>query len=245
MKKLFNITIQITLIILLSGCSSSENNVPNSDSTDNQLADITIDIIDITDTYINVSVYGGDDDGVKRVDTYLIDMYRLNLFEEDNQTVYVMDKSTQVFNETQDKVFDFNEKFYNIYPNKQYIIRSVAYTVNGMSVIEEKVSTSHNVRTSTATVVTTPPVVIRPEAVTSQDRTVVKGQNIALSGAKSTDADGNIVSYIWYSESGEVLSRSISFLHVINTVGVHVITLVVEDNDGAKGSDTVTINVTL
>ncbi|MDQ7083910.1 MAG: PKD domain-containing protein [Sulfurovum sp.] len=209
-----------------------------NNATDNQVAEISIDILEVTEESIEVSIYGGDENGVKSVETYLIDAYRLSLFTQDGETVYVMDSDMQVFDESTDTSFDFEVRFDKVYQAKQYIIRSVAYTINGMSVTEEVVSSNYLLRTE-GSVDTN----IAPTAVTSQDRTVVIGQGIALSGSQSTDSDGSIVSYTWYDEKGLVLSTLITFRHVINTVGTYTIRLIVEDNEGKKGSDTVTIVV--
>ncbi|MDQ7084115.1 MAG: PKD domain-containing protein [Sulfurovum sp.] len=221
----------------MSACNKSDD---SSSEANNTLAVITLDIIEVTDTSIDISVYGGDDDGVKKVETYLIDAYKLSLFLVDGHTVYVLAQDIRVFDETQDSNFDFEVTFDKVYAGKQYIIRSVASTVNGISMVEEKVSINHAVQTDDTTILSNN---LAPSAITSEDRTVFQGDNIALSGTSSTDSDGTIASYQWYDTNGVLLHTGIAFKYTANTKGVHIITLIVTDNEGATDNDTVRITV--
>jgi hypothetical protein len=93
------------------------------------------------------------------------------------------------------------------------------------------------VRTDTET-----PVNNIPVAVAGADQNIVEGDSVTLDGSDSSDTDGSIVSYIW-KENEIILSRSISFDKTDFTVGTHIITLTVTDNDGATASDDVTITI--
>ncbi len=86
-----------------------------------------------------------------------------------------------------------------------------------------------------------------PTASAGSDQTVADTDNngvqqVNLDGSASTDSDGTIVSYNWSADSGVVIpdgaTPTVDF-----PVGVHTVTLVVTDDDGATGSDTTTINV--
>lgn len=81
-----------------------------------------------------------------------------------------------------------------------------------------------------------------PVADAGLNQTVKLKEVVILSALKSTDSDGNIVSYKW-SEGGTALGQSKTL--VINTLslGTHIITLSVTDNSGATSSDIVTIIV--
>lgn len=64
---------------------------------------------------------------------------------------------------------------------------------------------------------------------------------VTLDGSASSDFDGTITSYVW-SEGGTQIATG-ETADVIFAVGQHTVTLVVTDNDGATGSDTVAIEV--
>jgi hypothetical protein len=66
-------------------------------------------------------------------------------------------------------------------------------------------------------------------------------ESITLDGSNSTDTDGSIVSYDWTANSVTVPATAqptVSF-----PVGSHVVTLTVTDDEGATGTDTVTVIV--
>ena len=121
----------------------AEKVIPTLADTDNYIAYIGVDIIDVTTSCVTVNVQGGDDDGVNRVDTYIIDAYKL----QNNIANYVVEKVSTNFDSNKDTAFDFDVMFEGLHDNKLYIVRTVAYTVNGMTVTEEKVSMNNYVRT--------------------------------------------------------------------------------------------------
>jgi len=66
---------------------------------------------------------------------------------------------------------------------------------------------------------------------------------VTLNGSASTDPDGNIVLYTWSEGATQLFSGAAPSTQVSLAVGVHNITLVVTDDDGATGNDQVTITV--
>jgi len=66
-------------------------------------------------------------------------------------------------------------------------------------------------------------------------------ETVALDGAGSYDPDGTIVSYVW--KEGETQIATGVNPTVTFALGTHIVTLVVTDNRGATGTDTVTITV--
>lgn len=85
----------------------------------------------------------------------------------------------------------------------------------------------------------------RPTANAGLDQTVAQGATVTLDASASSDSDGTIVSYQW-KEVNIVLSNSVSFTASNLSIGTHIITLTVTDDDGAENTDTVmvTINTT-
>jgi len=81
---------------------------------------------------------------------------------------------------------------------------------------------------------------IPPVANAGTDRTVNRGTNITLDASASTDSDGVIVGYEW-KEDDKVVSNNVSFITTNITNGTRTFTLTVTDDDGAVGSDSVTI----
>lgn len=85
-----------------------------------------------------------------------------------------------------------------------------------------------------------------PVANAGNDQTVTDNDNggdepVTLDGSGSFDPDGNIVSYVW-SEGGNPIEVGISPSHNF-TVGTHLVTLAVTDNQGAVAQDQVSVTV--
>lgn len=78
-----------------------------------------------------------------------------------------------------------------------------------------------------------------PIADAGSDQAVLIGTAVMLDASGSADPDGEIVKYGWLEDS-IVINESMVFEHIFPK-GVHHITLVVTDNDGASGTDDVTI----
>ncbi len=66
-------------------------------------------------------------------------------------------------------------------------------------------------------------------------------ESVILDGSKSNDPDGGIASYIW-TEKSVLLSEEITFARCFS-IGRHVVTLTVIDDDGLEHSDDVVITV--
>jgi len=94
------------------------------------------------------------------------------------------------------------------------------------------------VRTYTETPVNNIP----PIAVAGPDQNSTEGDLITLDGSESSDPDGSIVSYLW-KENSIILSNDVSFDKTDFSVGTHIVTLTVTDNDGASTSDNVEITI--
>ncbi|HDN64920.1 MAG TPA: hypothetical protein ENF23_01265 [Methanosarcinales archaeon] len=78
-----------------------------------------------------------------------------------------------------------------------------------------------------------------PIADAGSDQAVLVGTSVMLDASGSTDPDGEIVKYEWL-EGSYVLNESMVFEYIFPK-GVHHITLVVTDNDGASGTDDVMV----
>ncbi len=86
-----------------------------------------------------------------------------------------------------------------------------------------------------------------PVAVAGEDRVVMDNDNngvekVDLDGSKSSDEDGTIVSYSW-QEQGKEIAKGAK-VNVTLDLGIHPIVLVVTDNHGVIGKDSVEIVVT-
>ncbi|MFT5037052.1 MAG: peptidoglycan hydrolase-like protein with peptidoglycan-binding domain, partial [Candidatus Azotimanducaceae bacterium] len=68
-------------------------------------------------------------------------------------------------------------------------------------------------------------------------------ENVNLTAAASTDTDGSIASYVW-TEKGIEIATGVSPRNVNFSVGVHTVLVTVTDNEGATGSDIVSVTVT-
>jgi len=64
---------------------------------------------------------------------------------------------------------------------------------------------------------------------------------VELSGADSTDSDGDIVAYDWDVNGSSYQGKSVS--HTFDSEGTYSVTLVVEDDDGATDSTTTEVSV--
>ncbi|MEA1944987.1 MAG: PKD domain-containing protein [Euryarchaeota archaeon] len=80
-----------------------------------------------------------------------------------------------------------------------------------------------------------------PIACAGPDQTVLVGTAVTLDASNSSDPDGTIVKYGWL-EAHTVINESMIFEHLFSR-GVHYITLMVTDDDGASATDDVTITV--
>ena len=80
-----------------------------------------------------------------------------------------------------------------------------------------------------------------PVACAGPDQTVLVGTAVTLDASNSSDPDGTIVKYGWL-EAHTVINESMVFEHLFPR-GVHHITLMVTDDDGASATDDVTITV--
>ena len=80
-----------------------------------------------------------------------------------------------------------------------------------------------------------------PVANAGTDKSVTVNNTIVLNGS-GQDSDGSIVSYEW-REGNSVLSTNATFSYTPTTVGTHILTLTVTDDDGATASDSVVIHV--
>jgi hypothetical protein len=85
-----------------------------------------------------------------------------------------------------------------------------------------------------------------PVADAGADQDALCGESIALDGSNSTDADGTIESFTWYTDYGldtrQVAATGESTSIVLGE-GQHELTLVVADDDGLFDTDTVSISV--
>lgn len=87
-----------------------------------------------------------------------------------------------------------------------------------------------------------------PVSVAGDDTTItLPASTITLNGTGSSDADGNIVSYMWKQVSGPVAatitsaSTAMPVINLLPTAGTYVFELIVTDNKGAASSNVVSI----
>jgi hypothetical protein len=100
-----------------------------------------------------------------------------------------------------------------------------------------------------STTVNPPPPNQAPVAAAGADQSVNEGATVELSGS-GTDSDGNIVSYSWLQEAGTVVAitnadqANASFVApMVSASEILLFRLTVTDDDGADGSDTVSVTV--
>ncbi len=85
-----------------------------------------------------------------------------------------------------------------------------------------------------------------PNADAGADQTVADSdgdgvESVTLDGSGSSDADGNIVSYVWTQGATQIATGQNPAVNL--STGTHSITLTVTDDDGASAVDTVTVAV--
>ncbi|MCX6120405.1 MAG: FG-GAP-like repeat-containing protein [Ignavibacteriales bacterium] len=80
-----------------------------------------------------------------------------------------------------------------------------------------------------------------PIAKAGPDQTVTVGTQVILNGSASSDPDGDVLSYLW-QEGGATLGTAPQ-ITVSLPVGIHTITLTVNDNNGGTCSDIVVVTV--
>ncbi len=83
---------------------------------------------------------------------------------------------------------------------------------------------------------------INPIANAGVDQNITTGVNITLNASNSSDSDGTISTYQW-KEGSVILSNDLSFSKSDFSLGTHIITLTVTDNDDATHTDSITIVV--
>lgn len=112
------------------------------------------------------------------------------------------------------------------------------------------VTDNNNQRNSDLVTVTVNPAVnVSPVANAGNNRTItLPASSVALNGSNSSDADGNIVSYLWSQVSGPT-TATLSATNTANITasnlqeGVYVFRLTVRDNGGATATDDIRITV--
>ncbi|QOI99284.1 MAG: matrixin family metalloprotease [Phycisphaeraceae bacterium] len=117
----------------------------------------------------------------------------------------------------------------------------------GVHLIELTVTDTRGLASAPDTVVIQ--VNARPTADAGPDQSVDDADNsgdevVTLDGSGSNDPDGVIVTYTWREGFTTLASGPSATANVAFTVGVHVVELIVTDDNGATASDTVTITVT-
>lgn len=80
-----------------------------------------------------------------------------------------------------------------------------------------------------------------PVADAGIDQQAWEGECAYLDGSGSYDPDGSVVGYTWYSDEKQIGSSMTGMPYL--SVGVHTITLVVEDNRGLTSADEVIVTV--
>jgi len=89
----------------------------------------------------------------------------------------------------------------------------------------------------------TPPVNEKPLADAGPDQMAYVDETVDFSGAGSKDTDGYISSYEWDFGDGDTAS-GVEVQHSYSETGSYTVTLTVEDDDGAKDTDSCLVTVT-
>lgn len=86
---------------------------------------------------------------------------------------------------------------------------------------------------------------ISPVSVAGIDYTIFLGDTLVLNGVESYDQDGEIISYEWFYSDGTSLGNQmiLTFQTSGLQVGTYEISLLVTDDDGATGIDTLIVNI--
>jgi PKD repeat protein len=85
---------------------------------------------------------------------------------------------------------------------------------------------------------------VNPVANAGQDISIDEGQAVVFDGSATYDTQSDMTSLIhtWYFGDGSI-SSGVAPTHTYNDDGSYAVTLVVEDDDGATNSDTLTVDV--
>ncbi|MBN1586691.1 MAG: S8 family serine peptidase [Candidatus Omnitrophica bacterium] len=123
---------------------------------------------------------------------------------------------------------------------------SHVYEDGGKYAVSLVVSDSIDVSDSSATTATIssvnqPPVARAGADITVQDADRSGSERVRLDGSGSYDTDGSIRSYRWTEGSALLSQRSVDDVNM--SVGVHTVTLLVEDYQGETGSDSLKVTV--
>lgn len=162
------------------------------------------------------------------------------------------DQSVQTFNLTAPITFDGSGSYdvenldlsYEWYDGFVLLSTSETFTSNlgvGVHVVTLKVTDTCGFSSTDTTIITVKRV-SPPVAIAKVDKELLSAPGtVVLDGTYSYDIGGYIASYKWYD--GGVLIGNASTLVPTLGYGVHIITLVVTDNDGLEASAQVTVTV--
>ena len=82
-----------------------------------------------------------------------------------------------------------------------------------------------------------------PVAVAGDDQTIDLGATVSLNASGSTDSDGTITGWEWRDDQNALIGNTETVTWAPTTAGAMPATLIVTDDDGATGSDTVIVTV--
>ena len=114
------------------------------------------------------------------------------------------------------------------------------YATGSTAVLWKAVDANGN--STAATQVITVNASIAPTAVAGTDKTVSIDMPIVFDASSSYDPDGEIVGYLWKSNS-VILSTEVAFIKTDLPLGEYVVSLTVTDNSGTMSSASITITV--
>jgi len=107
------------------------------------------------------------------------------------------------------------------------------------------VSDPGNLSSTAKTVITVQAVNHPPVAVASADQTLEctgQGMRVMLDGSKSSDPDGDALSFVWKNEAGSVVGTT-AVVQLTPTMGTHTFTLTVTDTGGLSSMATTHVTV--